>query len=90
MVQDLKAEMLNVQRENLQLYGAVRELSSILALAGRCAFYDSCPIHDELQSTERLRNFGKGVNVGSDHAKGEDCLSELDASDGQPFGAAGL
>lgn len=52
MVQELKAEMLNVQRENIKLYAAVRELSSILALAGGCSFYDICPIADKLQSKE--------------------------------------
>lgn len=52
MVQDLKKEMLNVQRENLKLYGAVRELSAIIALAGGCSYYNVCPINHKLQQSQ--------------------------------------
>lgn len=52
MVQDLKKEMLNVQRENIKLYGAVRELSAIIALAGGCSYYNVCPINVKLQQSQ--------------------------------------
>lgn len=60
MVQDLKKEMLNVQRENIKLYGAVRELSAIIALAGGCSYYNVCPINHKLQQSQTgVAEFGK-------------------------------
>lgn len=44
--------MLNVQRENIKLYGAVRELSAIIALAGGCSYYNVCPINHKLQQSQ--------------------------------------
>lgn len=44
----LKLELSKVQKENLKLYDAIRELSAAIALAGRCPHYDDCPIADRL------------------------------------------
>lgn len=44
----LKLELAKVQKENLKLYDAIRELSATIALAGRCPHYNDCPIADRL------------------------------------------
>lgn len=63
MINDIKREMLNVQRENIKLYAAVRELSSILALAGGCSFYDVCPINNKLQNSQQC---SAGISIFKD------------------------
>lgn len=79
MLNDIKREMLNVQRENIKLYAAVRELSSIIALAGGCSFYDVCPINSKLQNQQQ---HGTGVNFfKADHpidSRNPDSFEQMD------------
>lgn len=71
--------MLNVQRENIKLYAAVRELSSIIALAGGCSFYDICPINNKLQNSQQC---GTGVSIFKDdqpiNSRGADSFEQMD------------
>lgn len=52
----LKLELAKVQKENLKLYDAIRELSATLALAGRCSHYSECPIADRLPKQQAVIN----------------------------------
>lgn len=81
MVQDLKKEMLNVQRENIKLYGAVRELSAIISLAGGCSYYNVCPINHKLQqSPTGVAEFGQSGHYEPTTPEGNNAVSDMEPS----------
>lgn len=68
-----------MQRENIKLYGAVRELSAIIALAGGCSYYNVCPINHKLQQSQAgVAEFSKGGSFEPATPEGSNPISDME------------